>query len=704
MPETSIVISAKDNFSQTILTLRNASTAFNKDLEGLSKKLGELDNTKHTIKLDLDKAKRELKETEKAFRNTDEAARDDTALREAEEKYDNLRRQLAAVGQEAKQTEKDIMHMSDANNRASNRAFGSSSSGGKGSLAALSKAGIGAMFGNSLGQLADAGISSAFGDATGTMISSTLSGAITGGAMGSIAGPAGTLVGGLVGGISGAISAGAQNFAKEDGAFKSYTNDQYQRITGQRKTDLQTGSGIAAERESSLISFTTLFGDKDTAAKYLDEMKTMANTTPFLYDDLAQMSKVLKTYGYSVDELIPQLTRVGDAGAALGLSPSDMSMVATAIGRMNSSDKTTLKYLNPLVERGIPAIDYLADELQKTPQQIYEAISKGTLSGKDSARIISEAMGKAFDGSMEAQSKTFSGLSSTLQGWQQEMQAAMGEGYNEVRARGMQEQIKYFESPGGGMMEDAYAAIGRRQGDLENLKEQYERDAFSYLMDPAAPLSKLYQTPDNEKAAERMKAMRQEYKEASKQDDGGKMDSLLAEAQSIAENAYHADTNTQTEMKRQTDLLSQIKINTAFLHEYWNADYLLAQAASLGVSQAADLLYQKKVEDWTNKDATMSKDEFVKYNDNLMHPPPAGAPRAMGVQYVPRDNYLIRAHEGERLLTAQEARGYGSGASVTVTGNQFTVREEADIDRIAREIVRQFELQRMASGLSAQSP
>ena len=37
---------------------------------------------------------------------------------------------------------------------------------------------------------------------------------------------------------------------------------------------------------------------------------------------------------------------------------------------------------------------------------------------------------------------------------------------------------------------------------------------------------------------------------------------------------------------------------------------------------------------------------------------PTGVPRAMGVERVPYDNYPIMAHEGERLLTKNEANKY----------------------------------------------
>ena len=184
--------------------------------------------------------------------------------------------------------------------------------------------------------------------------------------MGSIGGLPGAAIGATVGVVSGGIQAATQIFSAQDDAFKSVVQEQVQNQLARQQEDLSAGSGIAAGREQSLISFTTMFGgDEARAQKYLDEIKAMANTTPFLYDDLTSMSKVLKSYGYTDEagdlNLIDTMTAVGDTGAALSMNTSDMNLVATAIGRMNSSGKTTLEYLNPLLERGIPVMDYLSE-------------------------------------------------------------------------------------------------------------------------------------------------------------------------------------------------------------------------------------------------------------------------------------------------------------------------------------------------------
>ena len=66
--------------------------------------------------------------------------------------------------------------------------------------------------------------------------------------------------------------------------------------------------------------------------------------------------------------------------------------------------------------------------------------------------------------------------------------------------------------------------------------------------------------------------------------------------------------------------------------------------------------------------------------------------RAMGTGVIARDNTLINAHQGEKLLTKQEVNQQNS-RSVTVEklADQIVVREEADIDRIVSKMVKRLE-------------
>ena len=194
------------------------------------------------------------------------------------------------------------------------------------------------------------------------LFSNALSMATSGASAGfMVAGPAGALVGAGIGGLVGLGSGALQSYESQDSSFKSYVQDAVQEQLDAQSESLTSGSSIAAGRETDKISFATLFGSKETADSYLSNLVGMANSTPFLYDDLTSMSKTLATYGYDADSILPVLQTIGDAGAALGQSTSDMTAVATAIGRMKSSNKTTLEYLNILNDRGIGAVGMLSD-------------------------------------------------------------------------------------------------------------------------------------------------------------------------------------------------------------------------------------------------------------------------------------------------------------------------------------------------------
>ncbi|MCK1926291.1 phage tail tape measure protein [Clostridioides difficile] len=78
--------------------------------------------------------------------------------------------------------------------------------------------------------------------------------------------------------------------------------------------------------------------------------------------------------------------------------------------------------------------------------------------------------------------------------------------------------------------------------------------------------------------------------------------------------------------------------------------------------------------------------------------------KAFGINRVPRNDYLIRAHEGEKLLTKQEANQYKRNSSngslfLDKLADTIIVREEADIDKIVRKINKKISLAKVGGVL-----
>lgn len=654
MPETSIVIKATDRYSDVLKTLSKTTKAFSDDVDSLEEGLYALNKNKYTLKLDAKKAQQALKEAEKQFDLTHSAA-DGLKMELAQANYDNVVRNLNAVTKEARNTEKAI---SKLENRSGGGGGGGAANFGKSVVQALAISGITDSAKQLLSQGATTLAGSAFGNEGGMLFSNALSMATSGASAGfMVAGPAGALVGAGIGGLVGLGSGALQSYESQDSSFKSYVQDAVQEQLDAQSESLTSGSSIAAGRETDKISFATLFGSKETADSYLTNLVGMANSTPFLYDDLTSMSKTLATYGYDADSILPVLQTIGDAGAALGQSTNDMTAVATAIGRMKSSNKTTLEYLNILNDRGIGAVGMLSDAYGVDQGTMYSMISKGEVAGQDAARIILDALSDSFAGSMEAQSKTFSGITSTIEGLQQELDNAMGEGYNQTRMQGLEAQKEWLAGDSGQEMQEAYAAIGAWKASLENAKEQYIRDAMNDAMGSEA------------------------YKTAEAEGDAAEMGRILMKAKIDGMNEYNANEGKDEELAQELSLIESVRDDTALNNSYWNAGYTLGQEFSKGRAAATtDSAWADAVNNFNSG--------YTKHR--------SGHQRAMGIDYVPYDNFPALLHEGEKVLTAGEARQEKNGVGgIQIVINGMTVREDADIDRVAQALLSKLEAANM---------
>lgn len=678
-----IAISAKDNYSVVMEKLSQATKGTATDISSFQKRLDVLNRTKLRLQVDVEEAKKKLREAKKVYEDSQKAMESATdamgksadeandalnsigvtqaknRFEELQEEYNNLASSLSAVSSQAKETERSMRSLKGTGKVVSSEA---ATLGDLVKTAASSQLAT-QLFG-SLGDAATAYISSAYGENAGIYTSSVGSGLFSGASAGAMLGSVlpgigtavGTAIGAVVGGISGLLSAETQIFENKDDFFKDLVKTNYDEVTEKFEDKLSSGKTVAGQRETDMLAFERLLGGRDQAQGYLDKLVDKAAITPFGYDDLTAMSKTLATFGYNQDEMLDMINKVGDTGAALGMDASGMTAVATYLGRMKSSGKTTLEYLNPLIERGIPVMDYLSESLSKSKTEIYDMVSKGLIPGEEAAKVIADYMGHDFAGSMENMSHTYDGMLSTIEDYETQLQNAMGEAYNKERkdgVGGLSDQIDWYEK-NSKEMEEMYQKLGTWKAEQDNAADKILFDTYQELLDS-----------DWENINE------------------GDLYAKLLSAETEAAAKYTDTTQFEAMNNAQSALVD--KLGTALAPKYKKMGYDMAQWFTKGYE--AYLEYEEstpKVGIGTSLPSIGSITGTKKTTKQA----------AFGLSYVPYNDYPVRLHEGERVLTASQNREYMSGGhgGVVVNVSNMTVRSESDIDSIAEELYRRIRL------------
>ena len=700
--EVGIVMSLYDRVSPTLKAIAGNSQAFDKTLDDLEESIRSYDKAQDSMVkkyADLKKAMAEtdnqVKAAQKSYKKlNDEASK--KALDEAIDRQTELRRALTETEtnlkanskayddlyEQARKAARGIGETEAAASRMDNRSGGLS--GAVGMLAALGKAGLYDMLGDTAGQWAGTLASSGLGSSGGSLFSSILGSAGSGAAIGSMIAPGvGTAVGAAIGAGVGLASGASQIYEGRDSAFQSYIQEAAEGQISERDSAISSGSSVAAQRELDAIAFNKLLGE-GIGGQYLKDLRAMAAETAMEYEDLTAMSRALATgFGSDPRRMLDLMEGIGNAGSAVGVSASDMSIMAQALSRMQSSDKASLEYLNMFQERGVDVIGMLAGSLGVSQGEVYDMISKGSISGTQAVSIIQQGLDQ-YAGAMDEISRTFSGLSSTLADAETEMDAAYGEGYNAERAKGLQAQTEWLSGVSGEAQQEANKAIGAWQASLENQKEQFQREALDAVMSGAET------TLFSEEAQKRLNDLTNEYQKAQVEGDAAEMGRALAEARVMALNEYNASEGAQLALESEKALVAGIRADAALKSDYWDAGYEMGLEYSKGMAAAwadnhplgeSGRAISSSYQDWVRESNT----------DALY------TPHAAGLDRVPYDNYAALLHEGERVLTAREAREQdrknGAAIQVDVHDNTFGagMDEAAVAEAIAQAVSRKLQ-------------
>lgn len=679
MPKDSLNIyfAIRDGASPTLSVIADKTRALDKETQELEQSYQALQKAnagliqrQTQLKKELSQARDEAKDAKKAFEELGDAANQD-AYEKAQENVERLRNEISATSKALRENEQIFKNNMETVRKGS---AGSETS----ILSALGQAGVWSTLGDVGGELATTLVSSALGSSAGNVFSSALGMAGAGAAAGSMILPGiGTAIGAAGGALVGAVQGLTQTYEEQDDAFKEYYGGLFDTVNEQTESMISSGSTIAGSREQTQVAFAQRLGSDAAAEEYLGRVQEMAARTNYDYDEITGYSKLLLN-SYDPEEVFGVLQSLSDATAGLNLSGADVEQMIAGLSRMRTTDKTTQEYLNYFSERGVDVYTALADALEVDKGEIAGMVSKGQVGGVEAAEIILDYIDQEFGGLSERLSGTYDAMVDNLEDIKSSINAAGGEGYNEERKEGIQAEMDALEGPLGTALEAINAISGQNQAYLENLSEQYQREALSAVL-----LGQDTTLFDEDQQAT-LREMGQEFSDASdayeagSQEAGLKMEALKEEAEALATAAYESSEQYQTLQGIQMDQIGAIRENTAALNS-WRSAYNLQQERSKGLASV-------------DRSGRVSAEDIAEAKEMARNIPGMYG-FAYGLDRVPYDGYPALLHEGERVLTASQARAQDAGVSggVQVSIGSVTIGGGLSTWDIAMEIAKELE-------------
>jgi len=187
----------------------------------------------------------------------------------------------------------------------------------------------------------------------------------------------------------------------------------------------------AADFEQTKVAFATLIGDAGKAEQTLAKLRELGAQTPFEFPELADAGRKLIAFGESADSVPETLRRIGDVSAGV---QAPVNEIAELYGKARVQGRLFAEDINQLTGRGIPIIQELAKQFGVSDSQVKKLVESGRIGFPNIERAFIDmtSQGGKFAGMMEAQSKTTSGLFSTLRDTINEVFLTLGTPINDA--------------------------------------------------------------------------------------------------------------------------------------------------------------------------------------------------------------------------------------------------------------------------------
>lgn len=169
-----------------------------------------------------------------------------------------------------------------------------------------------------------------------------------------------------------------------------------------------------ASLETSQVAWTTLLGTQEEAKQMLEDITKYAATTPFSKTGVDTMAKQLHNAGFEGQALFDQLTKFGNMGSAFGIQEDSLKEMVRQYSQVQMAQVAYTEDLNILQDRGIPIFKGLAEVMGVSVAEVKNMASQGKITA-DIYNQALDSIASTTEGAMDKQSKTFSGMLSTIE-------------------------------------------------------------------------------------------------------------------------------------------------------------------------------------------------------------------------------------------------------------------------------------------------
>jgi tape measure domain-containing protein len=169
----------------------------------------------------------------------------------------------------------------------------------------------------------------------------------------------------------------------------------------------------AADFEKIQTRLETLTGSASAAGVVFEELKTLSASTPFQLGDIANASAKLISFGFSAGSVADQVKEIGEVAAGSGAEIGELSLI---FGQVAAAGKLTGERLLQLQERAIPIGPAIAKSMGVAESSVRDLVKEGKVTADEFQKAFTSMTveGGLFAGSLEKQSRTLSGVFSTL--------------------------------------------------------------------------------------------------------------------------------------------------------------------------------------------------------------------------------------------------------------------------------------------------